>query len=880
MILATLAWWVASALLGLAAFPLAYRAFDRLPDRGYGVSRALGLLGAGYVLWMGASIGVLRNNLGGALAAMLVLVGVGVGVGGGRWREMMGWLRDRWRTVLSMEILFLAAFALWAFVRANNPEITATEKPMELAFLNAVLRSPRFPPADPWLSGYAISYYYFGYVLLAFLARLTATPAGIAFNLGNALWFALTALGTYSLLFNLLAIRFGRPRLFPALLGPLFVLISGNLEGVLEVMHARHWFWRMQPDGTMTSRFWTWLALPDLNQPPLSDVTWLPSRFWMWWRASRVINDYTLAGAHVEVIDEFPFFSFLLADNHPHLLALPFVLLAIAFTLQVYLAGSRGERRLGGWALPGAVLRRALWIAGTAVVIAGAWTAASAWMGGAAPLQVLQAGLRILVAGALGVLLLGSLSLLLLGQMPSFLEKVEFWIAAWVFGGLAFLNTWDFPIYLSLLLLIGLWAGREAGMVETVKRVVATGAGLVAAGVLLYLPWYPTFASQVGGVLPNLAFPTRLTHFAIMFGTMIVPLGTWLVWRATTNWNAGDRRLTLRVGLGLPAALLLLSWLLALTYGLLRPEIAAQAVERMGAASMEEAARGVLLRRLTTSWTALGLGGVVALGVVVLRREWQARAPRANPAEQPTVFLTFLAALGGLLVLTPEFFYLKDLFETRMNTVFKFYYAAWMLWGLAAGYAAVELWEKEGRRRYWLRAFSIVPLVLGLVYTFTALWNKTAGFNPPGGRTLDGTLHLARGNPNDYAAIHWLQANVSSAVIAEAVGGSYRDEFARISTHTGLPTVLGWPWHEVQWRGSAEPLGSREADIRRLYETSDWEEARAILDRYDIDYVVVGRSERVAYPNLIWRKFEAYLVPVFESGETKIYAVPGTEHTP
>jgi uncharacterized membrane protein len=94
-----------------------------------------------------------------------------------------------------VELLFLVAFAGWAFVRSTNPEIAGTEKPMELAFINAILRSPTFPPHDPWLSGYSISYYYFGYVLVAMLAKLTAVPGGVAFNLGVSLVFALTAIG-------------------------------------------------------------------------------------------------------------------------------------------------------------------------------------------------------------------------------------------------------------------------------------------------------------------------------------------------------------------------------------------------------------------------------------------------------------------------------------------------------------------------------------------------------------------------------------------------------------------------------------------------------------------------------------------------------------
>jgi hypothetical protein len=142
------AWWLAGAAAGAAAFPIAWRVFDRLPDRGYGLSRTLGILLGGYLLWLSASVGILRNSPGGAVAALLMVAAGGMLAGRGHWNEIRQWLRANAGTVLAMEGLFLAAFVGWAVVRAFNPEIVATEKPMELAFLNAILRSPQLPPQD------------------------------------------------------------------------------------------------------------------------------------------------------------------------------------------------------------------------------------------------------------------------------------------------------------------------------------------------------------------------------------------------------------------------------------------------------------------------------------------------------------------------------------------------------------------------------------------------------------------------------------------------------------------------------------------------------------------------------------------------------------
>ena len=180
-----------------------------------------------------------------------------------------------------------------------------TEKPMELAFINAILHSPVFPPHDPWLSGYAISYYYFGYVMVAMLAKLGGVPGSVAFNLGVAMVFGVSASGIYGMVYNLLAGKGGiQSRLLTLpLLGPLFVLLAGNLEGFLEMLHARGLFWSRLANGGWVSPFWKWLDLVELTSPPAQPLSWVPSRYLWWWRASRVVQDYDVAGNVKEVID-------------------------------------------------------------------------------------------------------------------------------------------------------------------------------------------------------------------------------------------------------------------------------------------------------------------------------------------------------------------------------------------------------------------------------------------------------------------------------------------------------------------------------------------------------------------------------------------------
>src|SRR5574337_1787789 len=355
-LLSFLSWWVIVTVCGLASWPIVFRLFRFLPDRGYSLSKTAGLLAVGYVGWLLGNFGLVLVDAGGVVATILIVGAISLVVVRGHLEEFREWWRSSGWVVVVVELVFLAAFAGWAYARAFNPTITATEKPMEFAFLNSVLRTGTQPPGDPWLSGYAISYYHFGYVIIGMLTALSGVKSAVAFNLGIGLLFGLTAAGAFGVVLNMIAAATQarrereedsksrrqlalRAALFPALLGPLLIFL-GNLNGFLEVAHHRAWF---------AAGFWQWLDIKWTNEPPQSvGEGWIPDRFLWWWQSSRVVHDRDLFGAEVEVIDEFPFFSFLLGDMHPHVLGLPFVFLGIAFALNLFLMVQAGaEKRVG-----------------------------------------------------------------------------------------------------------------------------------------------------------------------------------------------------------------------------------------------------------------------------------------------------------------------------------------------------------------------------------------------------------------------------------------------------------------------------------------------------------------------------------------------------
>jgi len=833
-------WYLIITILGIITFPLAYRLLPALADRGYTLSRALGFLLWGYIFWLLGSLGILKNNSGGAITALLILVLTSSWVlYKVSWGEVRQWIRTHAKMIITVEVLFMVAFVGWAYIRSTNPDIVGTEKPMELAFINAILRSPTLPPNDPWLSGYSISYYYFGYLLVAMIARLAGTSAGVAFNLGVALVFALSALGSYSVLYNLLShkalSREERKPLFSALLGPFFVLLVSNLGGLLHILRFLGVFWKVDENGQQVSSVWTWLDMGRYASPPPAEA--FPH--WWWWQASRIIQDFDFNWVNKgDIIDEFPFFSYLLADLHPHVLAMPVVFLAIALALNLFLGGGRGKIQ---W----------LW-------------------------------------------------------MKFKISPITFLLASVVLGSLAFFNTWDFPFYVALF--TGAYILRELyndsdepgsfpklTLFGIFSLLIKLGFALGVTGVILYLPFYFGFQSQAGGPLPNLIYITRGVYVWIHFIPLLIPILGFLfyLWK-----RDGDKKRligSLKFTLSLLVILLIFSLLLGMLianihiFQSVNPEASTASDAFLG--SM--AAPGWLPliqegfnRRFTIPGTLLTIGTIITFTTALLwpRADRQDKDPEILPTRSlhpPHIFALLLTLVGALLVLAPEFVFLRDLFGYRINTVFKFYFQVWLLWGIVAAYALALLWSKLGGiKKILFQVSMVIILTLSLTYPVMGIWTITNGFKPYNDLTLDGTAFQARNNPDETAAMEWL-LTAPLGTVAEAIGGSY-SQYARMASNSGQPTVLGWDFHEMQWRGGTEEMGSREVDIERMYCTNNWEEALVILRRYNVRYVVVGTMEYTAYgtgssacpSGMNVNKFSRFLPQVFQQGGTTIYQVP------
>ncbi len=750
----TALWWMfwleAPALAVFAVIGLRLR---HLPDCGFSLAKILGLLLVAYLAWLGGSLRLVPFSPTTLWSIGLVVLALG-GVFG--WRERATLRRiwqERWPVLFTAEIIFLGFLLLGITLRWLNPDLwhpaRGGEKPMDLAYLNAVLRSAAFPPFDPWHAGGYINYYYFGFVLVGALIHLSGVAPAVGYNLGVATIFALTALGAFGLVYNLVATQAPQSRrtnvaLIAGVSAPVLMLLIGNLAQV-------GWF---------------------LNGYAAEQMR--KGRYeWAFWDATRIVPG---------TINEFPFFTFLFADLHAHMLVMPLSLAALGLAL--------------AWMRQGTV--RHWWIIG--------------WLG--------------LVAGAIRAT-----------------------------------NTWDYPTFVGLAgIMLALASGRHWrragwGWPATGLAAIVVGVAPALIGNLLFAPFIANFVTESSGIAfwqgPGFSLLEAIINAErTTAGQLFTIGGHWVVlWLLGIGLWAWRRRETLLIVIG-PLAF----WVLALIFDLVAvlPLLVMLVITAWVLWRIRNQAIGFVVPVL---WTLAGIGLWAMVEVVVVRGD-----------------------VG------------------RMNTVFKFGLHSWMLLALAAaaampwGWAATRLLAP--RWCWLLRAIGGLVLAAGLVYPLTAIPARIADrWNPDAPRTLDGAAFLSSINAaqhgpaysldEDAAAIDWLRRNArGTPIILEAHQPSYQWA-GRIATFTGLPTLLGWEWHQIQQRSAvnATPvINYRQQIIATIYNTPDPDIALAALGRYGVEYVYVGGVERQLYSAEGLAKFQTLvergaLERVFQTGESVLYRV-------
>ncbi len=360
------------------------------------------------------------------------------------------------------------------------------------------------------------------------------------------------------------------------------------------------------PMGGSLDRLIAWFGV--YNFPENAAVTnqWYIGYDWWWWRSSRVLEDLDLLGNHIEVIDEFPMFSYILGDNHPHVLAMPMVILVIALALNLFLQPFRNSDEADTDA---------------------SYTTDE------------STGWRILDLVPLRIV--GLLALVI------------------ATGALIFFNTWDFPPYWALLVvsafIIGLGQiariGDKLPWGKAAVGAIAFGALLAIGTGLLYLPYFLTAQSQAGGIVPNLFNPTRFPQFLLMFSMALPALAALVIvaWQALRpRWN--HLVVSALVIYGLPLLFLALTTIVAgrSSYGI---DLLARLPLPPGASSHTE----LILQRWTEQpWTFLFVGALLSIVAALVWTGITHIADREPPVDRSALFVLLLGRSGAGAGLRPR----------------------------------------------------------------------------------------------------------------------------------------------------------------------------------------------------------------------------------
>jgi len=312
-------WWLYILLTGILFLPVAQKYFGSFFDKGYGFSKAIGILALSYSSWLLTSAGV--SGAGRIYAFIPVIAFIPAvfflyGKSGA-----LDVIKKNSRIMLAEELLFMAMLFFWSYVRGIQPDIYGLEKYMDFGFVNAILRSDTMPPIDIWFAGKGINYYYFGHYICAYLTRLTGIEAFYTYNLMMATLFSLSFLLSFSLSANLLHLLkgYGMKKLMLAgLIAATLLAFGGNLHSFIygygiplyhkltgTVQEGREYFY---PDSTRYIGY----------NPQTNDKT----------------------------IHEFPSYSFIVSDLHGHVSDIPAVLTFMALLVSCFAAGE-GIGRLG-----------------------------------------------------------------------------------------------------------------------------------------------------------------------------------------------------------------------------------------------------------------------------------------------------------------------------------------------------------------------------------------------------------------------------------------------------------------------------------------------------------------------------------------------------
>ena len=819
-----LRWFLILVLFGVIAYPFSCYLFKDLGSGGFFLGKVLGITGVSLIVWTLTYCKIFKfTTLFTVISALLLAAAFYVPK---RFREAMFERIAQPDTITRIaleETVFAVVFVYLCYFKGMLPDINGQEKFMDYGFIMSMLRNPSLPALDMWLSGYNINYYYFGQFMYAMLIKVTGIRPSIGYNIAMCSSIAIPFAMCYSI--GCYLIELAKKS------GMKCVKYTEHIVGIftgLAVMifgNSHSWYYDENSIGNGLLKNWAYIRPFGINVGKIDGFFYPDSTRYIGYNPDSTLIQ-GIANGGDRTIEEFPFYSYLIGDLHAHVVSTMIVLLIMAvcialvartFSLPVTERLPLGQNQYPILFMVKKEMKRD-YIKHMILTVITPETVAFALLLGCAQMTNYWDFLIYFIFCSMAMLVAGTLRSQQFANAPG----IASFILALTGILLTYLKFGRMPlIHVGLQALLFIFLLAVTLLYPNALSRTASGMGFIfTVAHAVALPFNLNF-DMISNSVARCVNHSAPFQLFILWGTHIVITVTFLVfvivfknYRYTSGKRSG--------------------------------EIIGQ--EKIAAESPNPVRKFLMVRNIAD------------------------------------VFVCGMVVVGILMLIAPEIIYVRDIYTggfLRANTMFKFTYAGFIILSVAMIYSIARLFWTVGKNgRYNTASFFIAILFFLFLfipahYTGVALKQRCGDLSRDNFKTLDGVAYtvnysshytgtIQSGNLMEYMdAINWFNTSVSGPhVILETYGESYTD-YNIISAYTGLQTVCGWQTHEWLWRfhGVVDPqtdlliadpdynvwdiyLTPRYRDIATVYTSDNPDEIREILDRYNVDYVIIGDMER------------------------------------
>lgn len=811
-------WWALVLMLfGLVTLPLATKLWERFSSGGFFLSQPMGLILTCLVLWTLGHLKLFRINLLCIILSALI-VGALCYIPKTFRESFIKKLNTEGfiEAVFIEEIAFLIVFVLMCYFKGFLPDINGQEKYMDYGFIMSMLRNDRLPANDMWLSGFSINYYYFGQYIWSVMIKTTGIYSGIGYNLAmcsaTAIPFAMSfSIGKF-LIEGAAEKGFNNNKIIKYVAG----LVTGCAVSIWGNSHAFYY-----DQDSIGNGFLNVFKSLGIDVGRTDNFFYPDSTRYIGWNPAVTENggDYT--------IEEFPFYSYLVGDLHAHVISMMIVLIIAAIVLSMICSvklpsNNEVAARPGINNLSGKGLLREFDSSITLGLVL------CAILLGCAQMTNYWDFLIYFVFCSMGCFIINII------RSPKFTTV----------GGAFF-----FVANVISILVVYLRAGDQPAILVIIQALIMISSFLFCVVTPSALPRTSFQMSFIFTIASVVALPFNL-NFDMISNSLGAVKNRSSLYQLFILWGTH--------------VIISVAFMVIVFVNKNFRYISSAKAKKKAAAN-------------NTNAEVVGQENTFTNPV-------QKFFGQRNLID---IFSCGMTIVGLMLLIAPEIFYVRDIYTggyLRSNTMFKFTFAGFIILSITMIYGIVRLlWFVNKKGKYSMSLFVValvfaVLLIIPAHYTMVSLKQRCGELKRERYKTLDGTAYIDEytshmvnttytGNLKSYkAAVDWFNTSVDgSPVICEAYADSYTDG-CMISAYTGLPTVFGWQTHEWLWRFHgivdektdtlvSDPANDvwkiyitpRHNDVNTLYLSTYTPEVQAIIDKYQIEYIVVGEIERCKY---------------------------------